>query len=61
MKDWINFKELRAKLSFEAVLQHYGVTIKAKGHQHHGYCPLPDHGGKKNSPSFSANLERGIF
>jgi DNA primase len=26
-----------------------------------GFCPLPNHGGKKNSQSFSANLERGIF
>jgi len=26
-----------------------------------GYCPLPNHNGKRNSPSFSANLEKGIF
>lgn len=39
----------------------YGVEVKPKGRQHHGYCPLPNHIGKKNSPSFSANLERGIF
>jgi DNA primase len=61
MATWINFKELRAKLDFEAVLRHYGVEVKRKGDQHHGFCPLPLHQGKKNSPSFSANLERGIF
>lgn len=61
MSGWINFKELRSKLDFEKVLQHYGVEIKRKGEQHHGFCPLPTHQGKKNSPSFSANLERGIF
>jgi len=61
MSNWINFKELRAKLDFEAVLRHYGVEVKRKGNQHHGYCPLPNHHGKKNSPSFSAQLERGIF
>jgi len=61
MNTWINFKELRAKLDFEQVLRHYGVTIKSKGTQHHGYCPLPNHNGKRNSPSFSANLQRGIF
>jgi DNA primase len=61
MTEWINFKELRAKLDFEQVLRHYGVEVKRKGDQHHGFCPLPNHQGKKNSPSFSANLKRGIF
>ncbi len=62
MKDqWIDFKALRAKLRFEQVLQHYGVELHRKGDQHHGFCPLPQHSGKRNSPSFSANLERGIF
>jgi DNA primase len=61
MTAWINFKELRAKLDFEQVLRHYGVEVKRKGNQHHGYCPLPNHNGKKNSPSFSAQLEKGIF
>ena len=61
MNEWIDFKALRASLDFERVLRHYGVEVKRKGKQHHGYCPLPNHNGKKNSPSFSANLERGIF
>src|ERR1700679_2106806 len=61
MTTWINFKELRAKLDFEKILKHYGVEVKRKGNQHHGYCPLPNHNGKKNSPSFSANLGKGIF
>jgi len=61
MPAWVNFKELRARLSFEKVLEHYGVEVKRKGKQHHGYCPLPNHNGKRNSPSFSADLERGIF
>ncbi len=61
MSNWIDFKALRAKLDFELVLQHYGVEVKRKGKQHHSYCPLPNHNGKRNSPSFSANLERGIF
>jgi DNA primase len=61
MTTWIDFKELRAKLDFEQVLRHYHVEVKRKGDQHHGYCPLPNHQGVKNSPSFSANLKRGIF
>lgn len=61
MSKWIDFKELRAKLDFEQVLRHYGVEVHRKGNQHMGYCPLPNHNGKKNSQSFSANLDRGIF
>ena len=48
MSTWVNFKELREKLNFEAVLRHYGVDVKRKGEQHHGFCPLPLHQGKKN-------------
>jgi DNA primase len=61
MTNWIDFKELRKQLDFGRVLQHYGVTLKISGAQHHGFCPLPSHNGKKNSPSFSANLKRGIW
>src|SRR2546427_13262108 len=61
MNTWIDFKALRSKLDFEQVLRHYGVEVKRKGDQHHGFCPLPNHAGKKNSPAFSANLERGSF
>ncbi len=61
MATWVNFKNLREQLNFATVLRHYGVEIKAKGEQHQGFCPLPLHNGKRNSPSFSANLARGIF
>jgi len=56
MTNWIDFKQLRSKLNFEAVLRHFNVEVKKKGTQHHGFCPLPEHNGKRNSPSFSANL-----
>jgi len=59
--NWIDFKALRACLDFAQVLEHYKVEVKRKGDQHHGFCPLPNHNGKRNSPSFSANLEKGIF
>lgn len=59
--EWVNFKELRAQLDFAEVLRHYGAELKGEGDQRLGYCPLPGHGGSRRSPSFSANLERGIF
>lgn len=62
MHAWIDFRQLRQNLSFEAVLRHYGVEIKHKGkNQHLGFCPLPNHQGQKRSQSFSANLEKGVF
>lgn len=61
MPTWIDFKELRSKLNFEAVLTHYGVAVKKNGVQHLGLCPLPGHQGSRNAQSFSANLEKGIF
>lgn len=59
--NWIDFKSLRDRLDFAQILEHYKVEVKCKGNQHHGFCPLPNHNGKRNSPSFSANLEKGIF
>jgi DNA primase len=62
MATWVNFRELREKLDFRAVLQQYDVAIHAgNGVQHHGKCPLPTHQGQRKSTSFSANLERGIW
>jgi DNA primase len=59
---WIDFHELREKLDFRTVLEHYGVTINAKNHiQHHGPCPLPTHEGTPRSPSFSANFDKKIW
>ena len=61
MNAWMDFKQLRAQLDFAEVLRHYGVELKLKGDQHHGFCPLPSHNKKRNSPSFSANVKRGIW
>jgi DNA primase len=58
---WIDLGEFRAKLRFEQVLRYYGIEINRKGDQHQSQCPLPEHGGRRDSPTFSANLERGIF
>ena len=62
MGTWIDFKELRKSLDFEKILDFYGVEIKRKeGDQHQGPCPLPTHKREVHKPSFSANLERGIW
>jgi len=61
MVNRIIFKELRRQLSFEDILAHYNVTVKIKGDQRQGFCPLPTHEGTRNSPSFSANVAKGIW
>jgi len=59
--EWVNYKSLRAELSFIEILHHYGVELKERGEQWQGFCPLPTHQGKRNSPSFSANVGKGIW
>jgi DNA primase len=64
-QQWIDFRLLKERLSFEEVLQHYKIDLKRKngsnGSQLHGFCPLPGHTGQKKSPSFSVNMERKCF
>lgn len=61
MAAWIDFKELRSKLSFLELLKHYNVQLVIKGDRASGFCPLPTHQGQRRSPSFSVELKRGIF
>jgi len=58
---WIDFKELRSRLTFIDVLEHYKVKVTVKGDRATGFCPLPTHQGRRNSPSFSVELVRGIW
>jgi DNA primase len=58
---WIDFKELRAKLRMPEVLEHYKVKLNVKGVRATGFCPLATHRGKRNSPSFSVDLDRGVW
>jgi DNA primase len=60
-REWVSFRELRARLRFEDVLRHHKVEICRKGEQHQGPCPLPRHGDRPNVAPFSAHLGKGIF
>jgi DNA primase len=61
MSTWIDFKELRSKLSTSAVLEHYKIQLKMKHNRASGFCPLPTHEGRRASPSFSLKIDRGIW
>lgn len=58
---WIDFKELRSKLTFDSLLRYYGIPINGKGEQHVGSCPLPGHAGSRKENTLSVNIERGMF
>ncbi len=61
---WVDFKEIKAELDVCAVLALFGVQLRGKGDQLHGFCPLPGH-GKRNerarSPSFSVSVSLKAF
>jgi DNA primase len=62
--NWVDFKELRKRLRFADVLKHFGVELKVRGDRATGLCPLPKHPkheDKKRTPSFSADLGKGVF
>jgi len=58
---WIDFKELRSRLDFLEVLEHFKVKVTVKGDRAIGFCPLSTHQGQRRSPSFSVNPDRGIW
>jgi DNA primase len=61
----IDFKTLKARIQFQTILDHYRIALKGYGDQRQGFCPLPTHprqaGRKPRSPSFSANLSKGVW
>lgn len=60
MTDWVNFAEIRARVSLEQVIfDYYGLTgFKRKGQRLTGPCPV--HGG--DSPrAFHAELSRNVW
>jgi len=59
-KNWVDYKEIKAKVTMEMVLAHYGLLadLKESGHNLTGCCPI--HKGS-NPRQFSVNIERNIF
>ena len=59
-KSWIDFKELRSRLTLAMLIEHFQLVLKPKGEQLVGYCPIPGHTDKRTA-SFSAHPQKGIF
>lgn len=57
-KRWVNFKEVKDQLSFEAVIEHYGLVLKqVKGNELVGLCPFHE----EKEPSFKINTQKKVF
>ena len=59
MATWVSFSELKARVSMEDILAHYGVLGKLRRHGDElvGLCPFHD----DRRPSFSANVSKNVF
>jgi DNA primase len=60
MREWVDFAEIKRRISLEPVLRSYGVNwLRRSGvDQYRGRCPIHCGQGKE---AFHANLKRGIF
>jgi hypothetical protein len=61
-KQWVDFRELKASISFEQVLERLGVltSLTRVGDELQGPCPICQ-GDKEKSRSFNVNMARQIF
>lgn len=59
-KNWVDYKEIKARVSLEMALNHYGVfkAMKKSGANYVGVCPI--HKGT-NPRQFSINLEKNMW
>lgn len=58
-QEWVDFRAVKAEISMEAVLRHYGLgNLRRQGRQCRGPCPI--HGGRRQD-SFCVNLTRNVF
>jgi len=57
-KGWVDFKAVKASVTFEEVLAHYGIQLKpARGGELLGLCPFHE----DTKPSFRVNVEKKVF
>jgi DNA primase len=58
---WVDFRQLKEQTSVEAVVTHYGVSLRRVGSELRGKCPLPMHTSHKSHDSFSVNPARNVW
>jgi DNA primase len=58
---WVDFKQIKADVAIEQVLQRYGVPVRRIGSELRGPCPLPTHTSRRSRDSFSVNPARNAW
>src|SRR5437879_13493212 len=57
-KGWVDFRYVKASVTFEQLLAHYGLELKpAKGSELLGLCPFH----QDTKPSFRVNTAKNVF
>src|SRR3989442_13873403 len=59
-KDWIDFREIKAAVTFQMVLDHYGLTngLRKNKDELRGRCPLHQGEGER---TLHVNLSKGAY
>jgi len=58
---WVSFKQIKAEVAIEQVLQRYGVRVRRIGGELRGPCPLPTHTSRRSRDSFSVSVSRNVW
>lgn len=58
---WVSFKQIKADVAIEQVLQRYGVQLRRIGGELRGPCPLPTHTSRRSRDSFSVSVSRNVW
>ena len=62
MNDWIDFKMIKQRVTFEEVLKHYDIRLRQVNQfSLRGKCPLPTHSSDKSNGSFGVHLGKNIW
>jgi DNA primase len=60
--EWVDFKNVKAKVSMATVLSHYDVRLRRVGaDEFRGKCPLPTHSSRSSNDSFSFSFTRNAW
>lgn len=61
-RNWVDFRAVKAGVSMEMALAHYGVVLHRVNRCHlRGRCPLPTHESKSSAQSFIVNIEKNAW
>ena len=59
---WVDFKQLKADVSIEQTMAHYGIHLRRVGATElRGRCPLPTHSSSRSRDSFAVNIARNVW